>query len=172
MSVNIHMKYVQKQIVAERTSTKITPPLTSFIIGDFKAYGGKFSDKYVKFKTYPIFTHRFNLRLRDHIRGMKGIKYVERNDRNEMRSERVSLDQGIGKTLFPTAAQQKRNKNVGIASCYTQPNCPAWVSGEDYGQHVGCMFYRPIPSCGARGLFGLPADLVPHLTIMNSMVRK
>eukprot|EP00731_Ephydatia_muelleri_P014981 Em0008g701a len=110
--VDVHLEYVQQQVVAELASAESTSPLTPLVIGDFKAYRGKLSDT-----------------LRDHVRAMKSVKYVERNqmfhsDVKEMRL--VSLDQEMDRNIYPSA-EQEENDNVGIAGCLVQYNCPAWL---------------------------------------------
>ena len=59
ISVNAHVEYVQQQVVAELASSEIASPLTPFVIGDFKAYGGKLSDKYVNLNLFIVAYYSF-----------------------------------------------------------------------------------------------------------------
>ena len=167
-SVDVHLEYVQQQVVAELASAESASPLTPLVIGDFKAYRGKLSDTYVNLNyTVPIFTMHFHFRLRDHVRAMKSVKYVERNQMFHSDVRPVSLDQEIDRNIYPSA-EQEENGNVGIADCLIQYNCPAWVSG------VHLSIYMHLYMCpGYRDLYGLTEGFVPHTTtIFFSIVRR
>lgn len=171
--MDVHLEYVQQQVVAELASAESTSPLTPLVIGDFKAYRGKLSDTYVNLNyTVPIFTMHFHFRLRDHVRAMKSVKYVERNqmfhsDVKEMRL--VSLDQEMDRNIYPSA-EQEENDNVGIAGCLVQYNCPAWVSRKN---RVHLSIYMHLSMrLGYRDLYGPPAGLVQQTKIIISIVRR
>ena len=101
---------------------------------------------------------------------MKSVKYVERNQIYHSDVKQMRPNQEVDQKISPNA-EQEENENVGIASCITQFNTPAWVSRNNRALSY-IYLYMHAYMCSNRGLYGPPAGLVPQIKIIITIVRK